>query len=1479
MKMRRLVFSFITILLLFSNFGFSQHSTYQDAKDLAEMIRKKQVPKFDFSKCSSNEFTPFKPYPNILLKDGEKEPLLLSEKVKNVDYLFLDYNFPSVGVYELRNQDNTPDFLSSSDTLQIFIGDTMVNIVGDSLLDGVKVNFNLIRTEVFKIYLIPGNGLNFREEKIFSLETNFMKMLEILNAHVNLKSKTSNFNNFSLLESVPKKYDKNPFFNRNLQKKILLDENSARFLQSNFFELPSAPERKEGWEQLMYGDSVLQFQKTISFQDLSDSYRDPITSKNELDIANSRINESSKNRGFLDAKTVAVGLSDFIAERAQEELNLTFFHRFKENLEKPSELTVLFPNTKNLLYQFEISNYKTLLANARESFTVDLDNLGLNFPRVLELEKYRDLYNSPEVYNLALIYSIADLAYREVPVEKILISGFKKLEGRKIELGKSIDNELAKSILSPNKMEKKEKRNKKSAKENKRNLPIIIKGTELSRLQKYTEEYLNALDSCQEEIKKDLNLFYNIVDNEIQRDTPVIKRQTLAKNYKLHQSQLVEIHNMNNRNIMKSGSLIDNIKQKGKIIYFGRNIEEDSILNFYRNTIFANLQQKEYFDYLFQNPSLEDYDLVFKSKPRTNENIVAQGIAGTRQLIGENFDHHLVKKLENLKTYSAEARTLKEELLRIEKQNEGIHPKVFNFVTRADLLKLAIEEEINFWQKISNKDKSSQEIASLYFLKALTQDDDYIKLFRDVLMRASNSNMMEYVIFNSYYNTLGTQFQATLNIGNERLDSIQINLSAKINELKIQYGNQKINPKLYAQKAMAFDAIEKKAAIDLEIQAAEKEFVQNRKKVEDSVAEKMESDPEYENLQNQLSSFQAEIDAINEIANDENRPTTEEEKEKISQLNNQKDGINNQLNALEEKYEEEMNQLMLPLKEERDEKLNALNLEKENLKNPLANFPSNPNLEKRDSFPILKKNYQLSDNKFLKLYEKEKINQTQIDSSQFASYDKLDKQLAQETINLQQLQQKNQQLRGYLTALENEYCKDLVDAKVNAQNLSKGLELSTHILLAFRDYENISKPITYTDTARIVITQNKVDAEKGYILGTATLDSLDIQEKIIKETSIDTTIAKWITFEKFDSLRRDPLEWNLFLGLLYQRLSAIEDAPNFSASGTALLATKFFSIANDMENTRTNLRIKKATRPSDLTFKDYYPFIRSTVDLFNTIITTQSIGDSTLQDTYKSLTNIPQISNQALSLYENIYVKEYGNAILNAMELLKIITDKKLTSKEQRQSTRAINAVLIYGTFMANMVQAQTSNQVKNIMKSATLPPGSSRIKRETTSSFTVNSYLGAAIGRDRLLDVPTNIDLPQDAFGASLSVPIGFTYSFSPNIIKNNSSFSIHVPLLDLGAITAYRQNPKNQNYKIDNLPDFSWNNLFSPGAFVVYNFANSPFSLGVGGQYGPQLREIKLDTGDPVNVNSWRFPMAFFTIDVPFFNLYTGSRKIIVK
>ncbi|MFT6322387.1 MAG: hypothetical protein ACJAT4_003323, partial [Granulosicoccus sp.] len=533
--------------------------------------------------------------------------------------------------------------------------------------------------------------------------------------------------------------------------------------------------------------------------------------------------------------------------------------------------------------------------------------------------------------------------------------------------------------------------------------------------------------------------------------------------------------------------------------------------------------------------------------------------------------------------------------------------------------------------------------------------------------------------------------------------------------------------------------------------------------------------------------------------------------------------------------------------------------------------------------------HKLEDNFYFKEFRKSEQEEKTLDFKNHSDIVAFDTRLDSSKIIISDLNHKSAQLKNYLSTLENRYCKDLIEAEDNAKNLSVGMEIATHLLFAFRDYEKIRDTLFYQDSVFVKVTINQLDSLSGFT-NTYTSDSLRIIEKPIEGTTEPLIAARWITKKEFENLRKNDLQWNIFLGLLYQRLISIENAPDFSPRGVAILATKFLSITNDMDTYRNELRRKKATVPNSISFKDYYPFIRSTVDLFNTVITTPSIGDTTTIATNFGLKNIPHISNEALSLYENIYAKNYGNAILNSMQLLKIITEKKRQEnrnrrdklkdkREDRKSQLAINAVLTYGTFMANMINAESSDQVKNILKSATLPPGSSRIKRETVTSFTINSYLGAAVGRDRLLGIPENLDLAQDAFGASLAVPIGFTYSFSPNFIKNNSSFSIHVPLLDLGAITAYRQNPDNPNYSIDDLPDFSWNNLFSPGLFAVYNFAKSPFSLGVGGQYGPQLRQITINTGEAVNVNSWRFPMAFFTIDVPFFNLHTGARKIIVK
>ena len=64
---------------------------------------------------------------------------------------------------------------------------------------------------------------------------------------------------------------------------------------------------------------------------------------------------------------------------------------FEEKLQEVPELGILFPKTEEFLENIELANYKTLLISARGAFTTDLDNLGLNLPKLLTLDKYKAL--------------------------------------------------------------------------------------------------------------------------------------------------------------------------------------------------------------------------------------------------------------------------------------------------------------------------------------------------------------------------------------------------------------------------------------------------------------------------------------------------------------------------------------------------------------------------------------------------------------------------------------------------------------------------------------------------------------------------------------------------------------------------------------------------------------------------------------------------------------------------------------------------------------------------------------------------------------------------------------------------------------------------------------------------------------------------------------------------------------------------------
>ena len=231
--------------------------------------------------------------------------------------------------------------------------------------------------------------------------------------------------------------------------------------------------------------------------------------------------------------------------------------------------------------------------------------------------------------------------------------------------------------------------------------------------------------------------------------------------------------------------------------------------------------------------------------------------------------------------------------------------------------------------------------------------------------------------------------------------------------------------------------------------------------------------------------------------------------------------------------------------------------------------------------------YSLDKNPFLEKYINRNQSTNEInlrERTEMRNINEMDAQLDSIKIALNTLKNKRLQLKNHFTKLDTTYCEDLVEAHTNASNLSKSLEFSTHLLFAFRDYERIYDTVFVYDSTSIQMTVNQLDTLTKFT-NTITRDSLIIRKKPVDGTTEPLIAARWITRKEFDDLRKNELQWNLFLGLLYQRLNSIEDAPNFSAEGVALLATKFLSITHDMDVYRSNLRKKKATTPDLVTFK------------------------------------------------------------------------------------------------------------------------------------------------------------------------------------------------------------------------------------------------------------------------------------------------------
>jgi hypothetical protein len=199
--------------------------------------------------------------------------------------------------------------------------------------------------------------------------------------------------------------------------------------------------------------------------------------------------------------------------------------------------------------------------------------------------------------------------------------------------------------------------------------------------------------------------------------------------------------------------------------------------------------------------------------------------------------------------------------------------------------------------------------------------------------------------------------------------------------------------------------------------------------------------------------------------------------------------------------------------------------------------------------------------------------------------------------------------------------------------------------------------------------------------------------------------------------------------------------------------------------------------------------------------------------------------------------------------------------------------ILKYGSFIANVAQAQNSDEVKAAIESAVLPVGSSSVKRETDFNISLNAFIGPYAGAEYM---PT---LKKDkwAFTTGLTAPIGIAFSWG-NIgkgkvkcignISGGKSLTLFLPVIDVGALASFRMGDDSTNVA----SEVTLSNIVSPGLFLYYGFGKCPISIGLGGQFGPQLRGV---TATNINIDKNYYLRFGFNVvvDIPFFNLYTKN------
>lgn len=408
------------------------------------------------------------------------------------------------------------------------------------------------------------------------------------------------------------------------------------------------------------------------------------------------------------------------------------------------------------------------------------------------------------------------------------------------------------------------------------------------------------------------------------------------------------------------------------------------------------------------------------------------------------------------------------------------------------------------------------------------------------------------------------------------------------------------------------------------------------------------------------------------------------------------------------------------------------------------------------------------------------------------------------------------------------------------------------------------------------------------------------------------------------SLLRNHRVLRIFLGLVHHQLDDISfKLPNdslinfknelhklgkvWNTAEKDIVAYRDFIIGFGAQLEKVQVSLK-AVKNDEKSPKDIYRFLTTSINMMKYV---EKIGALPFiegkipEKTIQNYQNCLDITQEASYLYLNIYKEDYSSAIFNVLNIFdEMITDqvvakvgalkmnkrltaiaeeyandpKKLAKEKSRledekeafliKQKRIKKAIMKYGIFMASVVGAQSSAEVKEILSSIALPVGSSRIKRESAFNVAVNGYVGFFTGYEKIPAVRSK----QWINNVSLSAPVGVSFSWGGLFRKAGKpgwSLGGFVSMVDLGSLVSYRFGDDSTSQ----LSNVTLKQIIAPGLFISCGIPKSPFSLSFGYQRTPLLREVSTTENTVLNNSGYRIG-GTLTVDIPIINLYNREK-----